>query len=108
MNEWMAKSPLLNLPRRIAWKLIIKALDSKNMTVAPALRHTQKEAAYELIRRVIGEKDMLLLEEEAYQLYSCARNTTKVPGDIAEVGVYRGGSAKLISEVKGGKPLHLF
>ena len=32
----------------------------------------------------------------------------KIKGDIAEVGVYKGGSAKLICEAKGDKPLHLF
>ncbi len=36
------------------------------------------------------------------------RQTQKVPGDIAEVGVYKGGSAKIICSAKGEKHLHLF
>ncbi len=37
------------------------------------------------------------------------RQTQKVPGDIAEVGVYKGGSAKtVICSAKGEKHLHLF
>ena len=32
----------------------------------------------------------------------------KIPGDIAEVGCYRGGSARIICEFKGEKTLHLF
>ena len=36
------------------------------------------------------------------------KRTGKIEGDIAEVGVYRGGSAKLICEAKGNKQLHLF
>ncbi len=36
------------------------------------------------------------------------KRTEKVKGDIAEVGVYKGGSAKLICEAKGNKTLHLF
>ena len=36
------------------------------------------------------------------------RFTKKIDGDIAEVGTYRGGSAKLICEAKGEKKLHLF
>ena len=32
----------------------------------------------------------------------------KVPGDIAEVGVYKGGSAKIICSAKGDRALHLF
>ena len=31
-----------------------------------------------------------------------------MPGDIAEVGVYKGGSAKIICSAKGDKHLHLF
>ena len=34
--------------------------------------------------------------------------TQHIEGDIAEAGVYRGKSAKVICEVKGNKPLHLF
>ena len=34
--------------------------------------------------------------------------TRKLSGDIAEVGVYRGGSAMIICEAKGNKKLHLF
>ena len=51
---------------------------------------------------------MLLSNDEAYQVYMLAQKTAKIPGDIAEVGVYRGGSAKLIAEVKGDKSLYLF
>lgn len=46
--------------------------------------------------------------EDLYNLYRLALNTAKLTGDIAEVGVYRGGSAKLICSVKNGKALHLF
>ena len=38
----------------------------------------------------------------------CVKNTEKINGDIAEVGVYLGGSAKIICEVKKRKTLHLF
>jgi len=51
---------------------------------------------------------MLMTFSEARQLYLAVQSTKKVPGDIAEVGVYRGGSAKLICEAKGDRPLHLF
>ena len=51
---------------------------------------------------------MLLNACEAYQIAETAKAALKVPGDLAEVGVYRGGSARLICEVKGNRPLHLF
>jgi len=51
---------------------------------------------------------MVLMDPEAYNVYAAAQRSAKVPGDIAEVGVYRGGSARLICEVKGPRALHLF
>src|SRR5207237_1965692 len=43
-----------------------------------------------------------------FNLYQLVLKTQKVPGAIAELGVYRGGSAKLIASLKGEKALHLF
>lgn len=45
---------------------------------------------------------------ELYNLYKGVLQTAKVDGDIVEVGVYKGGSAKLICEIKGNKNLYLF
>lgn len=67
-----------------------------------------RKSVMELILRVRSECGMVMEKNEAYQLYSLARNTAKVPGDIAEVGTYTGGSSKLICEAKGNRPLHLF
>lgn len=52
--------------------------------------------------------DMKLLVNEAYQIYMATKATEKIEGDIAEVGVYMGGSAKMICRAKGNKTLHLF
>lgn len=49
-----------------------------------------------------------LMPNEAYQLYTAVLNTNKIKGDIAEVGVYKGGSARIICEVKRNKKLYLF
>ena len=46
--------------------------------------------------------------EENYSLYSSIKATKHLVGNIAEVGVYKGGTAKLICEVKGDKNLYLF
>jgi O-methyltransferase len=45
---------------------------------------------------------------EACQLFDLVEATTKIEGDIAEVGTYNGGSAKIICEAKGERRLHLF
>ncbi len=54
------------------------------------------------------KRDLLLTLTEAMQLHECAKAAGKIKGDYAEVGVYKGGSAKVIAQVKGSKRLHLF
>ena len=78
------------------------------MTASPALESSYRAEDHVLIRRVVSETDMLLLPDEAYQILSCARATAKVAGDIAEVGVYRGGSARLMCEGRGSRTIYLF
>jgi O-methyltransferase len=46
--------------------------------------------------------------EDFFNLYQLVLRTQKLPGQIAEVGVYQGGSAKLIATLKGDKELYLF
>jgi hypothetical protein len=46
--------------------------------------------------------------DEAYAIRSAVLATAKIEGDIAEVGVFRGGTARVICEAKGDRPLHLF
>ena len=108
VSQWLSTSPLLSLPRRATWRAINWLLAQRNMTAVPAAENTYRTEDYRLIQRVISETDMLLLRDEAYQVLSCARATDKIEGEIAEVGVYRGGSARLICEVRGTRTLYLF
>lgn len=62
----------------------------------------------QLIDQIHERTEMLLDENDALHLYMAVKATEKVPGDLAEVGVYKGGSASLICEVKGSRRLHLF
>ncbi len=61
-----------------------------------------------LIRKVRGERESLLSGNEAFMIHSLARTQRAVGGIMAEVGVFQGCSAKLIS--LGARPdeLHLF
>ena len=45
---------------------------------------------------------------EASQIYTSVKATSKICGDIAEVGVYRGSTAKIICEANNGRAVHLF
>ncbi|OGT37145.1 MAG: hypothetical protein A3F11_08220 [Gammaproteobacteria bacterium RIFCSPHIGHO2_12_FULL_37_14] len=49
-----------------------------------------------------------LTMEEAYQLFSSVQATLMIPGVMAEVGVYKGGSAAILCEAKEDRALYLF
>jgi O-methyltransferase len=70
--------------------------------------HKEKKPVFDLVRKVKSETTSKLSFTEAAQIYNTARDTSKIPGDIAEVGVFMGSSAKLICEAKGNRSLHLF
>ena len=62
----------------------------------------------DLIKSIKNEVDFAFYPYEAFMIYSVARSQADMEGDLAEVGVYQGGSAKLICEVKRDKDLYLF
>lgn len=61
-----------------------------------------------LIKEIQQERGFSMWPDEMANVFHFALAATKLAGDFAEVGVYRGGSAKLICEAKGERPLHLF
>ncbi|MBI2827342.1 MAG: class I SAM-dependent methyltransferase [Planctomycetia bacterium] len=61
-----------------------------------------------LIRRVRRERRWLVTANEAYLVHTLARAQGNRDGQMAEVGTYQGGTAKMICEAKGDTPLHLF
>lgn len=107
-SQWLSTSAVLSTPRRATWRLITWLLAQRNMTAVPATENSYRAKDYALIQHVISETDMLLLRDEAYQLLSCARATANTAGEIAEIGVYRGGSARLMCQVRGNRALYLF
>jgi hypothetical protein len=106
--DFLIETPLLSPIRLAAWSTMTKILARKDLAIVPSDTLAERADAYRLIRRVRQETSMVLLDSEAYSICALARHTAKVPGDIAEVGVYRGGSARLICEQKGERGLHLF
>ena len=46
--------------------------------------------------------------EEKYTIYSSMKAVSCLSGSVAELGVYKGGSAKILCEIKGDKKLYLF
>ncbi|GAB6286014.1 MAG: hypothetical protein STSR0009_22150 [Methanoregula sp.] len=69
---------------------------------------TDRKQFASALKKIRSDTELLLEDIEAYHIYMAVKRTQKVPGDIAEVGVYKGGSAKIICSAKGDKNLHLF
>jgi O-methyltransferase len=63
-----------------------------------------------LIRQVWDEEEgtMLFKPSELFMVWSLATSQRGLPGDYAEVGMFRGASAKVICEVKGDRAFHGF
>jgi O-methyltransferase len=62
-----------------------------------------------LVRRVRREVRLGIDYMDACQLAMAVRQAMRVPGDLAEVGVFEGGSARIICENRApGRTLHLF
>jgi O-methyltransferase len=68
----------------------------------------KKRLALRTARRIRSETEFLIDDVEACQLSALVDATAKIEGDMAEVGTYNGASSKIICEVKGNRPLHLF
>ncbi len=62
-----------------------------------------------MMKQIMKEdRPFLLLPSELLMIHSLSKSQTGVKGDYAEVGVFKGATAKAISESKKNKHLHLF
>lgn len=106
--RWLARTKFLAYPRKITKKVIFYVILLNNNVEIIYHNDPEKSKAMALIKQINKEQELLLSNLEALQIIMAVKKAAKVNGDIAEVGVYKGGSAKLICEVKGNKTLHLF
>jgi O-methyltransferase len=109
----MLKKILINLIKSsgvINIKLITlsKFILRQNKIITLDLSRDDRGEIIELIYNTKSNDSMLLTFSEAFNICIAVKATTKVNGNIAEVGVYKGGSARLISEFKGNRKLFLF
>jgi len=107
IKKWLMTAKVMAIPRRYARKIKI-FINSKRHSSTFFYNKQLSTDAFNLIKKIRKETRMLLSDFEAYQIYEAVKKTGKIDGDIAEVGVYKGGSAKIICEVAGGKSVHLF
>ena len=106
--KWSATSRIMAYPRGLLKKVVFYIFSFKNIDVFALNETPNRLKAVALNTQVKKDLGISLLNVEAYQIFMAVKNTKKVEGDIAEVGVYKGGSAKVICEVKEDKALHLF
>ncbi len=95
------------MPKRVATRIWLYGLRSKNIGLISYEAPDQK-AVFDRIHHLKKETGMLQEVHEAYQLYQIASSLQRIPGDMAEVGVYTGGTACLLREADTKKTLHLF
>lgn len=105
--SWLANSKKLSFLRRFFERYLFFAIESRGSFII-TYSDPERKKVIELINRLKKEKEILITNNEAYQIFMAVKRTKKIEGDIAEVGVYRGGTAKLICEAKDERPLHLF
>jgi len=93
--------------RRFIEKFIFRIVEARGSFIL-TYNEPERKNIIELIKRIKKEKEVLVHNHEAYQIYTTIKRTRKIKGDLAEVGVYQGGTAKLICQAKKDKTLHLF
>jgi len=106
--SWLVKVGILAFPKSILAKVVNRALLLQKAVVVYYGSPEMDPKVFDLIQQAKEEPGLMMDYHEAYQLFMGVKKASKVEGDLAEVGSYRGGSAKLICEAKGEKTLYVF
>jgi len=97
-----AKTATLDLLWRLDRDLVLDILGFQNNTVR------QDEVFRHLLALVRSHRVTTQSVREMYNIHRLVEFVSGIPGDLAEVGVYRGESACVICRAKGNRPLYLF
>jgi hypothetical protein len=99
----------------VGWYILARTFASNILHNAAALgwglawyREPARVGTLRIVRNLKRRRDMNITPLEAIQLIALVRATAKLGGSMAEVGVYRGGTARLIRDADPSRPLHLF
>ena len=108
------KNKLLNSlrTRAVAWVIReypeLYLTQKRTGTHTGAHRLTQETEFLSLHANLVESGEGISGLRERYNLWMLARAAKRLPGALAEVGVYRGGSAMILAAAKGAATLHLF
>ena len=100
----LGRKPFMAPVRRLFLKTVERTL---NMQLVPLEASADRTVA-DLVRQVSSEREMELSGLEASQIYNAVRAVSGIEGEMAEVGVFRGASSRIIREAEPDKPFHLF
>lgn len=107
-GKYVLRAKAKQFPRKTVLSLLLRAWHRQGASIT---YFWDKEQA-ELIARVkdiYGDLPMSTSISEALQVYTAVHSTSKIPGSLAEVGVYKAGTARIIATARQEvKPLHLF
>jgi hypothetical protein len=98
---------------RLKTRLLVWLLRNRRATylkLKGLKRHAiSRDAVFlDLHTQLLQDESGLQVLSERYNIYTLAKATARLPGALAEAGVFRGGSAKILCSVKGDSPLYLF
>lgn len=106
--SWLARTPALGGVRKHIEKILGYYLAEQDKVIENYGQH-ERAKVFRWIRNFRRQVKITMTDAEAHWLYMAARRTRRIPGDIAELGVYRGGSALIICSARlHDRPLHLF
>jgi hypothetical protein len=107
--SWYIRTPLFAY-RKVRHALRVRRGRRAALEVQEARRLWKQDVAFQALIGSLRQPghEMYQDDETAYLLFFHARQVASLPGEVAELGVYRGGSAKLLASVFPDKPVHLF
>jgi O-methyltransferase len=97
---------MLTAAKIAAWNVLHGTLARAGFGVA-TYRPPQRRGDFTFVRRVRAERESLTSPLEGMQILNAVRATAKLGGVMAEVGVFKGASARLIRAADPLRPLHL-
>ena len=101
--RFIAKSSLLRWIRKPVRRIL-----RKSRVEIISYEYNDSSKIFNQIDLIKNETHLNLDDAEANQICMAVNAVKNIDGDMAEVGVYQGGSAKLICEFKQSNKLHLF
>lgn len=105
--SWIVSTSLFTGIRSKVYRIVVRLIEAKRGCVV-MLDGSYRADKLDFVRTVKRDTRTLMLDVEAYQIDAIARAASKIDGAVAEVGVYRGGSARIIATRLPNKTIHLF